>query len=311
MITIQQSLKTSINKLKLSNIHSSVLDAEVLLLEALNKDKTWLYINNKYILNKAEEELFNDFIRQRLENKPVAYIINKKEFYGYDFYVNENVLIPRPETELIVEEVLKVLNNTNGNGHPCGCPSPTVLIDIGTGSGCIAISILNELVKNKSESRIKNIFLNDISKEAIKIAKINSKKYNLDKKIKFIKADLKKFLDNLNKKDIYNSNQIIITANLPYIKNNSYKTLSLDIKKYEPKIALTAEKNGLDYIKKLINSISKIQLKLTQEIYLFIEADPDQMSEIITISRKKFGSVDFEIIKDLSGRERLIKFKQI
>ncbi len=347
-MNIQQSLKTSANKLNQKNIPFPDLDVEVLLLEALNrtgvhsleckesehkktkiayrlkpelqKNKSWLYLNNKYILNKKEEELFNNFINQRLKHKPVAYIVNRKEFYGYDFYVDENVLIPRPETELIVEEVLKILAGV----HSLECKNSDTdkinsyrlkpelqkfnLIDIGTGSGCIIISILNELAKNKNGKIIYNAYANDISEKAIKLAKINSKKYNLNKKIKFIKNDFEKFL-NSDKEDIYTSNKIIITANLPYIKNDDYKNLSTDIKKYEPKIALTAGKDGLDYIKKLVNLISKIQLKPNQQIYLFFEADPDQMNEIIAISRKKITNIGIEIIKDLSGRERIIKLR--
>ena len=341
---IQQTREISTTKLKQKNIPSSALDAEVLLLEALNKsankipaapflkegvpaknaphndneklDRTWLYLNNNYKLNKAEEKIFNNFIGQRLKNKPVAYIINRKEFYGYNFYVDENVLIPRPETELIIGEVLKVLIGV----HSLECKKSNLnkinsyrlkpelqkfnLIDIGTGSGCIIISILNELAKNKKDRIIYKAYANDISKKAIEAAKINSEKYNLNQKIKFIKGDLEKVII---KKIFFTSNKIIITANLPYIKNNDYKNLSTDIKRYEPKIALTAGKNGLDYIKKLINLISEIELRPNQKIYLFLEADPDQMSEIVAISKEKLVNVDIEIIRDLSGRKRLIK----
>ena len=332
-MNVQQALKASANKLKLQNISSFVLDVEVLLLEALNrnnnaphpsplprgegaKNKSWLYLNNEYILNKKEEELFNDFIKQRLENKPVAYIINKKEFYGYDFYVDNNVLIPRPETELMIEEVLKILSgvhtlvckNSDTNKINSYRLKPELqnftLIDIGTGSGCIIISILNELTKNKINKIIYNAYANDISLEAINVAKINAKKYNLNKKIRFIKDDFEKFL---NKEDIYNSGEIIITANLPYIKNAAYKNLSENVRKYEPKIALTAGENGLDCIKKLVNLISKKQLKSNQKIYLFLEADPDQMSEITAILRERLANVDVEIIRDLSGKERIVK----
>lgn len=352
VMNIQQSLKTSTEKLNLSNIPSAALDAEVLLLEALNragvhslecksiifnstyrlkpelqKNKTWLYLNNNYELTKNEEELFSSFVNQRLKNKPVAYIINRKEFYGYDFYVDEDVLIPRPETELIVEEVLKILtgvhtlvckkfNSDEINSYrlkpelqnfKCSINNKFNLIDLGTGSGCIIISILNELAKNKDSKIICKAYANDISQKAIAIAKANAKKYNLNKKIKFIEDDFEKFLDNLDQKDIYTSDEIIITANLPYIKNSAYETLSEDIKKYEPKIALTAGKNGLDYIEKLIDLVSKIQLKSNQKIYLFLEADPDQMSEITVILREKLTNADIKIIKDLSGEERIIK----
>ena len=322
-MNIQQILKISADKLRQKNIPSTALDAEVLLLEALSKcadeippapflkggvlandaprndnkrlDKNWLYINNNYELNKKEEELFNNFINQRLKHKPVAYILNRKEFYGYDFYVDENVLIPRPETELIVEKVLKILNNAIQRKFN--------IVDIGTGSGCIIISILNELAKNKNDKVIHNAYANDISQKAIRITKINAKKYNLSKKIKFVEDDFKKFL---NKKDIYNSNELIITANLPYIKNDDYKNLSINVKKYEPKIALIAGKDGLVYIEKLVKSILKIKKKYKQRMYIFIEADPNQMSEIKTLFRKNFNSAIIKIIRDLSQKKRIV-----
>ncbi len=346
-MNIQQILKISADKLKQKNISSAALDAEVLLLEALSRnkphsynnnlndikhgiaaslcgaprndnkrlDKSWLYINNNYELNKNEEKLFNNFINQRLKHKPVAYIINRKEFYGYDFYVDENVLIPRPETELMVEKVLKIIagvhtlvcKNFNSSETNSYRLKPELqkfnIIDIGTGSGCIIISILNELAKNKNDKVIHNAYANDISQKAIRITKINAKKYNLSKKIKFVKDDFKKFL---NEKDIYNSNELIITANLPYIKNDDYKNLSINVKKYEPKIALIAGKDGLVYIEKLVKSILKIKKKYKQKIYIFIEADPNQMSEIKTLFRKNFNSAIIKIIRDLSQKKRIV-----
>ncbi|MCK4591894.1 peptide chain release factor N(5)-glutamine methyltransferase [Candidatus Parcubacteria bacterium] len=314
-MNIHQSLKISTNKLKLQNIPSADLDAEVLLLEALNRsrykklDKSWLYINDNYELNKNEEKLFNSFINQRLKNKPVAYIINRKEFYGYDFYVDENVLIPRPETEFIVEEVLKILNPLSppirlslGAGSYQRENSDFTLIDIGTGSGCIIISVLNELAKRKGDDVVENAYANDISLKAIKIAKRNANKYNLNKKIKFVANDFEKFL---NKKNIYNSDELVITANLPYIKNDDYKNLSKNIKKYEPKIALAAGKDGLVYIEKLVDSVLKIKKKYKQKIYVLIEADPNQMSKITAIINKKSANARIKIIKDLSGKKRI------
>ena len=179
------------------------------------------------------------------------------------------------------------------------------LIDIGTGSGCIMISILNELAKIKKDNIIRNAYANDISKKAIEVAEINAKEYNLDKKIKFITNDLEKFLDNLNEKNIHNSNELIITANLPYIKNDNYKTLSKDIRKYEPKIALTAGEDGLVLIEELIRSVLKIKKKHKKKMHLFIEADPSQMSKITAIISEKSDSANIKIIKDLNGKERI------
>jgi release factor glutamine methyltransferase len=316
-MNIHQSLKISTNKLKLQNIPSADLDAEVLLLEALNRsrykklDKSWLYINDNYELNKNEEKLFNSFINQRLKNKPVAYIINRKEFYGYDFYVDENVLIPRPETEFIVEEVLKIINNINGDGHLKECPSPMSdkidLIDIGTGSGCIIISVLNELAERKKENVIQNAYANDISKKAIEIAKINAKEYNLDKKIKFVANDFEKFI---KKEFSSTANQFIITANLPYINNDKYKKLLPNVRKYEPKTALAGRgKNGLDLIEKLISLIPNIKSKFNSHNYILLEADPSQIKKIKILLKRKLNILNIKTIKDLRGKNRIILAK--
>lgn len=302
-MNIQQILKISTKKLKQKNIPSASLDAEVLLLEALNRcgksaDKSWLYINSNYLLNEKEKRLFNNFINQRKKHKPVAYIINRKEFYGYDFYVDENVLIPRPETELMVEEVLKIIKRQKNKSGKKNFN----LIDIGTGSGCIIISIVNELIKSKRDKVIHNAVANDISAEAIKTAKINAKKYNLDRKIKFITGDLEKVI---NRKTFSTHGQFIVTANLPYIKNSDYKTLPKSVKKYEPAVALKGGRDGLERIEKLIGAISKLKFKRAK-IFIVLEADPKQIDKIKNISDSKLGSADTEIIKDLSQKKRVI-----
>lgn len=300
-MNIQQALKNSANKLKLHNISSASLDAEVLLLEALRKcgkniEKSWLYINNNYTLNKIEEKQFNDFLNQRTKQKPIAYIIGHKEFYGYNFFVNKNVLIPRPETELIVEEVLKIINKSENT------KSKFNLIDIGTGSGCIIISVLNELKKNKKNNIIGYTLANDISKKAIEIAKINALKYKLDKKINFIMGDLK---NAINQKTFSFLRKTIITANLPYVKKNDYKILPKNIRDYEPKIALLGGKDGLDNIRKLVCKISQINKKGVA-IFLIIEADPRQINKIKKILGAELQNVNIEIVRDLNQKERII-----
>ncbi len=300
-MTIQQALKISSEKLRHYNIPSASLDAEVLLLEALrrcgkNVEKSWLYINNDYALNKIEEKQFNDFLNQRIKQKPIAYIIGYKEFYGYNFFVNKNVLIPRPETEFIVEEVLKIINK-NGN-----IKDKFNLIDIGTGSGCIIISILNELNKNKKNSIINYAIANDISKKAIKIAKTNAFKYKLDGKINFIAGDLK---NAINQKTFSLPKKIIITANLPYIKDIDHKILPESIKDYEPKIALLGGKDGLDRIRRLIREISKIEKKKAA-IFLIIEADSKQISKIKKMLESELHNANIKTARDLNQKKRIV-----
>jgi release factor glutamine methyltransferase len=303
-MNIRQALQKYTKKLKLQNIPSANLDAEVLLLEALNKhgkniEKSWLYSNSEYSLSKDEERTLNNFINQRLNYKPVAYLTNQKEFYGYSFYVNKNVLVPRPETELIVEETLKIINNQENKQNDFGF----TLIDIGTGSGCIIISIINELIKTKKDRLIRSAFANDLSHRAIEVANINAERYNLSEKIKFIEGDLKKAI---NKKTFSASNHIIITANLPYIKNKDYEKLPEDIKKYEPEIALKGGKQGLNLIEKLINKTSELKLLPRKKVFIVIEADPNQTNRIKVVSSERLHKANTKIIKDLSHKNRVV-----
>ncbi len=302
-MNIEKALKVSAQKLKNRNIISASLDAEILLLEAINKnsktkkDKSWLYINNNYLLNEKEYKLFSRFINERKKHKPVAYIINRKEFYGYDFYVDKEVLIPRPETEFITQEALKIISNKEnmrGDGFD--------LIDVGAGSGCIIISILNELRKNNRDQLVKNAFAIDISEKAISIAKKNSNNYGLYKRIKFIKGDIK----TLGKINFNKSRHIIITANLPYIKDSDYKYLPKNVKQFEPKIALCGGKDGLHYIKGLIAKMPQIKNKTKKRFFSIVEADPSQINIIKTIAKKELKNVRTNIIKDLNRKKRII-----
>ena len=325
-MNIKEILQNSITKLKLYNISSATLDAEVLLLEALNRiqeinnsnklkseiatssywtplndnsvyEKSWLYAHDNYELTKTEENLFNNFINQRTKHKPVAYIINKKEFFGYEFYINKNVLIPRPETELMVENVLEIINKEKDSENKLN------LIDIGTGSGCIIISILNELAKNKKNKIIRNSYANDISSKALDVVKINAEKYKLKKNIKFIANDFENFIKNNLK---LFSSQFILTANLPYIKNDEYKNLKNSVKNYEPKKALIGGNDGLGLIKKLINLISDIKTRNNSISFILLEADPDQMINIKSLLTNKLNAINLKIINDINGNKRLI-----
>ncbi|MBW6440605.1 peptide chain release factor N(5)-glutamine methyltransferase [Patescibacteria group bacterium] len=328
-MNIKQTLQNSIEKLESRKIPSANIDAEVLLLGALNKKqlnnnihssklgiatmpyetsgidgwritRSWLYAHNDYELTSEESVLFDSYINRRIKHEPVAYIINKKEFYGYEFFINGNVLIPRPETELIVENVLQIINERKDLNNKF------TLIDIGTGSGCILISILNEFKKNNNLKYINQSIAIDISKRAIEIAKINAKKYNLEKNIKYISSDFKKII---NQKLFFNSNNFIITANLPYISSDNYEKLDNSVKDFEPKLALTAGIDGLDEIKKLLHSISKIKLQSNQILYFLLEVDPSQINFIIKLLDKYFNDIKSLIIKDLSDKNRIIVLK--
>ena len=221
--------------LKLNNIKSYNIDTELLLSDVLNytREKLLLNLNNK--IEKKMLNKFNKLVSRRKNFEPIAYILNEKEFWKYNFKVNNEVLIPRPETEIIVSELL---NLTKLN-------SSKQILDVGTGSGCLIISILKER-PNCYGTAI------DISKKAIKVAKSNAKMHHLANKIKFINIDIDKFKH--NKYDF-------IISNPPYIKNNEIQRLDNDIRLYEPLIALKAGIDGLSEIKKIIFKSKKLLKK--------------------------------------------------
>ena len=221
-------------KLLHKNIMSHKLDSEIIMSKILNKNREEMIINLNKKINTSQKNKFNELIHRRSLHEPVAYILQQKEFWSKLFYVNKSTLIPRPETEMMVLEIVKILGNKKAH-----------ILDIGTGSGCILISLLAELKKSSGEGI-------DISHNAIKIAKINAKKHNIDNRIKFYK---KSFSDFFNKKFD------LIVSNPPYIKSGEIKNLDYDIKYFEPKIALDGGNDGLDLIKKVIYK-AKYILKL-------------------------------------------------
>ena len=229
-------------QLKDKNIYSYKLDSEILLSEALNqtREKTLINLNKRIEPKKIND--FYRFIERRSSKEPIAYILKKKEFWSKNFLVDYNTLIPRPETELMVEKIVKIFKTKNIS-----------VLDIGTGTGCILLSILSEL-KNSKGIGI------DISSKAIKIASANSKKHKLTQRTKFYKRSLD---------EIYHNRFDLIVSNPPYIMRKDIKNLNEDIKKFEPKLALDGGNDGLDVIKKVIyksKNILKIKGMLALEI---------------------------------------------
>ena len=220
--------------LKINNIKTFSLDSELLLSKVLDIRREDLLINLHKRIEKKKFKKYKKLLNKRKNKEPIAYILKKKEFWKLDFYVDQSVLIPRPETEIIVEEVLKFYNYNSSKNF----------LDIGTGTGCITISILRERPKCKATAI-------DISKKAINVAKFNAKMHHLQNKIKFVNIDIDKF--SFNKYDF-------IISNPPYINIVDLKRLDLGIKLYEPIIALRAGIDGLSEIRKIIRK-SKTLLK--------------------------------------------------
>ena len=262
--------------LRANNIKSSNLDCELILSKVLNKSREEILINLNNKINENQQKNFLFYIRKRRNKKPISYILGFKYFWRYKFYVNNSTLIPRPETEHLVEQSLKYV--------PIG--KSMKILDIGTGSGCLIISLLKERC-NCNGSAI------DKSKEALKVAKINAKLHHLENKIKFFNIDIDKF--NSNKYDL-------IISNPPYVNKIDLNRLDDDVKAYEPKVALYGGITGFDGIKKIIRKSYKL-LKYNGK--LIIEIGDKQKNFTVRILKKN-GFYINKICKDFSGKNRCL-----
>ena len=231
-MNIQLAIQHGTNILINKRINTAKLDAEILMAKALKKDRKYIILNNKEDLDGKDLKYFNKLIKERASYKPIAHIINKKFFWNNEFFVNENTLIPRPDTEAIVEQVLKLTKHKNMMN----------ILDIGVGSGCILLSILKER-KNFYGTGI------DISKNALDICKINAKRLKVYGRAKLYKSDIDKFVER---------NYDLIISNPPYIKRYDLKYLESDVIKFEPKLALDGGVDGLSEIRKVIKKSSEL-----------------------------------------------------
>ncbi len=287
-MTIQQVLR---NEEIFKNMAS--LDRELLLSYLLRKPKEYLFTYPEKRLSTAQIKKLKSLAKRRIEGKPIAYILNKKEFFDLEFDVSKDVLIPRPETELLVELALKKIFESQ---FPT---SKLHIIDIGTGSGNIIISLVKNIPR-KIRKRA-NFWASDISKKALLMAKKNAKKHKLASSIKFVQSNL---LDYFFKKKT-NFENLLIVANLPYVSQKSYRK-NLRNLKYEPKIALISQKNGLGYYLKLLDQIKKLYVSgCGSQIMGYFEIDPEQKLSLQKYLKQKFPQAKVNFFKDLAGKTRV------
>lgn len=281
-MVISELLKNGVEILKQNNIETPILDAQLLLAHTLDVDKLYIMTNgDKEVSNKNQERFINE-LNKRAKGMPLQYITEIQEFMGMKFKVNENVLIPRPDTEILIEEILKNVDLEKKYN----------ILDIGTGSGCISISLAKYL-KNS------DIYTVDISKEATEVAKHNAKINGVEEKIKFFNGDIfEPFDQNKNFFDI-------IVSNPPYIPTKVVDTLDTNVKDYEPSIALDGGADGLDFYREII---SKSSIFFEDKGAIFLEIGYDQANDVTSLLQtSKF--FDINIVNDLAGRNRVVTGK--
>lgn len=275
-MNIKQALEEAKNILKSNNFEDSNIIAKELLSYVLKKDKVYLTINSDTALTDTEYAEFTKYIEQIIDGKPLQYITQKQEFMGMDFFVNEDVLIPQPDTEILVETVLDICKKYDKQSLR--------ILDLCTGSGAIAISL----------SKILNtqVFASDVSIKALKVAEKNNVMNNT--KVEFIESNLFEKI-NGEKFDI-------IVSNPPYIKNEEIKSLSKQVQN-EPYIALAGGEDGLDFYRKIIDEAYKY---INKNGYLCLEIGYDQKEDLIKLIKQNENYEYENCIKDLSNNDRCI-----
>jgi release factor glutamine methyltransferase len=280
-MTIKEEKIRAIKKLRRASGLEAPIDAEILLAHALKISREEMLAHDERVVPSFALHKFNSLITRRAKHEPVAYLVKHKEFFGLQFAVNKHVLIPRPETELIVEEALNKLQTT-------GC---RLAVDVGTGSGAIAIAI----AKNAPNV---TVIATDISKQAIKLAERNAIMNNVDDRIVFRRDNLVSQVI----RPLHLRNGAIITANLPYLPTRIWQKAPPDVKKFEPRSALDGGKDGLKYYDELFHQIVEHNLKTI----MICEIDPSQKRSFPRLAARHFPNAKIEIKNDLAGRPRVV-----
>ena len=275
-MNIENTLNKAARYLKQYNINNPYLDSEILLSKIINKDKKYIILNSKENLKDKYLNSFNSLIERRRKGEPVAYLVNKKEFWKNTFYVDKNVLIPRPDTELIVAQVLKTYSKDKY----------LQVLDIGTGSGCILLSLLVERPKFCGTGI-------DISKQSINVSKYNAKRLNLTNRVKFYNSDVDNFK---------NRKYDLIVSNPPYIEISNLKYLERDVINFEPKLALNGGFDGFSKIRKVINKAA-VLIKRNGKLILEIGFNQKNTTQQLL---KKEGFYINKVLKDYGYNDRCI-----
>lgn len=299
-MTIMEALQWANNKLRKADVDSPMLDAEILLAFALDTPKSWLFAHFADKLKTHQEEKFLELVDRREQREPVAYLVGKKAFYGRDFVVDKYVLIPRPETETIVDLALKILADKD--------PERTLTADLGTGSGAIAVSIAGE-------TNLPVIAV-DIDEAALEVAKKNATALVPETSVDFQAGNLAEPIvrifktirgqTNVQTSSVYPFKTLLLTANLPYLSEVRMDNLQAEVR-HEPELALRAGVDGLDAYWELFRQLRDNRKILPRELIVLIEIDPEQLSAAEKLILHNFPSAKLTTHQDLHGDDRVVE----
>lgn len=280
------------HRLAAAGCDTSRLDAEVLLAHSLgNKDRTWLYVHSLASLDAHQINKFEALLQRREQREPVAYLVGHKEFFGLEFEVNPHVLIPRPETELLVETALNIRDwrLEIGDWRVSNLQSPISIVDVGTGSGCIAIALAKNLPRA-------TFFAIDASPEALQLAQRNAKRHGVADRITFLQGNLLQSLT---------SPVDLIVTNPPYVSHLELVAASVspEVSQYEPRLALDGGQDGLEVIRRLL---AQARAKLKPGGSLLVEIGSTQGQAVVQLGETYFPGANIQVKKDLAGWDRLL-----
>ncbi len=259
-------------------VESPGLEAEVLLAHVLNLSRARLYAHPERRLNPMQQLVYRAWVKRRAEREPVAYIVGHKEFYGLDFYVDRRVLVPRPETELLVEKAIELAHEI---------PGTPILADIGTGSGAIGISLALHLPQAL-------IYAADISEEALAVAALNCEGHDVQERVRLLSGELLTPLP---------EPVDLMVANLPYVRRPEFEGLARDIVDYEPRLALDGGPDGLAYIRRLLTQAAPY---LRPQGAILLEIGAGQGPPVTAWARRYFPEASLEISRDYADLDRVV-----
>lgn len=278
---LAQALQQSAHVLSLNDIDDSHIEARMLLGHITKLSPAQIYTQPERTLSKEQEGNLQELVERRLRHEPAAYIVNHREFYGIDFYVDSRVLIPRPETELLVDTAIEFASSTY-------LARPLLIADIGTGCGAIAVSLALNLPHSK-------IHATDVSPLALEVARLNCERHAVTDRITLLQGNLLEPLP---------EPVDLLVANLPYIKSSELANLSPEIIQFEPIIALDGGQRGLDYVRQLLE---QAEGRINAKGCLLLEIGQNQENEVSHLIRSLLNKVNFVFISDLNGIKRVVK----